>query len=206
MSGNYIVPAAGIYATIDMQPTKVLLDELHLPPSASRSKRIEAVEADAGRYQPLVLIQVGIAEFESGHADKGVFWFHAGLLRAILDVRLCADKSVGDAPSALVSRTPPALLRAAMTGDAESEIVRSVTVWDAKTPYNYDHRWIAHHGAWAASASLDPSHAPTVLTIPKSQWPAVMVANREAYPAIVAQIGTQIARQSSALPQAPSPK
>jgi hypothetical protein len=201
VSGNYVVKPTGVYATIDTTSISSMLDKLHGPPSAELQRAIAAIEHNSGAYAPPVLMQVGMTQYLAGKTDDALFWFHAGILRAILDSKLCSDPSVADAPVRLIRRSPPELVKLAFSDDPRiSKIVQAVLAWDLKTPYAYDHRWIALSGTGATQSALDPAHAPATVTVPESEWAGIIQSNRAAYPGIVE---SNAARLRSA--QAPTP-
>jgi hypothetical protein len=201
VSGNYVVKPTGVYATIDTASISSVLDKLHGPASPELQRTIDAIEHNSGAYAPPVLMQVGISQYLAGNTDDGLFWFHAGILRAILDSKLCADLSVADAPVRLIRRSPPGLIKLAFSDDPRvSNTVQAVVAWDLKTPYAYDHRWIALSGTEATQSALDPAHAPTRVTVAESEWPGIIRKNRAAYPGIVE---SNAARLKTA--QAPTP-
>jgi hypothetical protein len=182
VGGNYTVRLTGIYSTIDMARSTVLLNALRGPPSQEVERQITLIQARSGDYIPPVLMQMANDLFNAGKTKDAIFWFHAGLLRTILDVRLSTDPSVADAPKLMVRKAPLELVKAAISNDPNAvKAVQDVVTWDAKTPYNYDHRWVALHGIGATQSALDPTHAPTALTKPDSQWPTIIANNRAAY-------------------------
>ena len=117
VSGNYIVKPSGVYASIDNGPMLALLKQLHGPPSNELRRAIEKIEHNGGSYPPPVLMQIAVSKFSSGDLDGAIFWIHAGLLRAVLDTKLCLDPTVAAVPNALVKRMPPELVRAAFSED-----------------------------------------------------------------------------------------
>jgi hypothetical protein len=186
VGGNYVVKPTGVYATIDTASVLSVLAKLRGPPSAELQRTIDAIEHNSGSYAPPVLMQVGLTQFLAGKTDDALFWFHAGFLRVILDSKLCADPSVADAPVRLIRKFPPELVKLAFSDDPRiSTTVQAVVAWDLKTPYAYDHRWIALSGTGAIQSAINPAHAPTTVTVPESEWAGIIEKNRAAYPGIV---------------------
>src|ERR1700722_16831688 len=109
-----------------------------------------------------------------------------------------------DAPRALMLRSPPELVRAAFADDPNiAKVVQSVVSWDAKTPYQYDHRWIALSGAGAIASALHPDHAPASLTVPDGEWAGIILKNREAYPKLVEVSVAQLKASQGSQPHTP---
>jgi hypothetical protein len=58
------------------------------------------------------------------------------------------------------------------------QIAELAIKWDQQNPRQYDHRWINLYGKVArASAGTDPSE----LTVPESEWPAILRRTHDAH-------------------------
>jgi len=204
VGGNYVVKPAGVNATIDTASMSSILDKLRGLPSAEVQRTIDAVEQNSGAYAPPILMQVGVTQFLAGKMDDALFWFHAGILRVILDSKLSADPSVADAPARLIRQSPPELAKLAFSDDPRvSKAVQAVVAWDSKTPYAYDHRWIALSGSGATQSALDPAHAPASATVPESEWAGIIQKNRVAYPGVVQSTAAQLKSVQTPKPAGP---
>ncbi len=158
------------------------MKELRGPPSLESTNDIADIKRRPGDYIPPVLMSMAVAEFNNGDVADAEFWLHAGLLRSVLDVKLCSDLSMRDTPRVLLLQMPVALRRAALADPIEkAKVAREVAAWDETTPMSYDHRWTALHGIQATMSAMEPEHALTVLTVPQSQWAEAAKNNRTEY-------------------------
>jgi len=60
-------------------------------------------------------------------------------------------------------------------------VVDRVVEWDARTPANYDHRWISLHGLNAINTGIGVSNKPGPLTLSRDRWTAIGEQNRQQY-------------------------
>jgi len=88
----------------------------------------------------------------------------------------------------LAQKLPADLFRQELQDSGRfKQIVDRVIDWDARTPANYDHRWISLHGLNAINSGLGISVPPGPLTLPQAQWHGIAQQNRQTYRAAMYQ-------------------
>lgn len=137
-------------APADEPDIRVVLAELHSPRPAERDAAVDAVRASPEHYPPPVLYALALALYQRGEPDAAVFWYHAGQLRARIDVERCADPTVGAVMTQLRRQYGEPINRYAFV-EADlvvlREAVQRAVDWDRRTARGYDHRWVNRHGA-----------------------------------------------------------
>ena len=162
----------GVYATINMGPTRALTRRLSAPYGSDRRSAIREVRANAASVQPSVLYTLANVLAED-YGDEAIFWYHVGRLRAVYDSLRCRDESARTGAMLELRKLLNVELRGAMYYRRERlvPIAQKAIEWDAKNPRSYDQRWAALYGKVAAtSAGANPNE----VTLPESEWPAIL--------------------------------
>lgn len=170
----------GIYATIDMRETEAMMRRLGQLIPVPRREAIASAVAHPGRLSPPVLYALAnaVSQDDANIADA-VFWYHVGRIRAVYDGLRCKDPSAREAVIVLGRRLNPDIARfQRQRRERTLEIARIAMEWDLNNPRDYDYRWINLYGKVAPySAGTDPAE----LTVPESEWPAILQRVHEAH-------------------------
>jgi hypothetical protein len=162
----------GVYATINMGPTREMMQRLSAAYGSDKRSAIREVRANAASFQPAVLYTLASVLAED-YAEEAIFWYHVGRVRAVYDALRCLDKSAGGVVNLELRKLLNLELRGAMGYRRERlvPITQKAIDWDARNPRNYDHRWAALYGKVAAtSAGTNPNE----VTVPESEWPEIL--------------------------------
>jgi Rap1a immunity proteins len=172
----------GEYATIDTKADIAIIQQLRAGAATENANLAAQVTRASGHYSPPVLFALAEWYYMRGQIDEALFWLNAAGLRGQFDAKICTDASALSAVAELSQRLPPDLYRQQWQDPARiNRIVDRVIDWDAKTPADYDHRWISLHGLKAMNSGLGLSVAPGPLTLPPSQWHDIGEKNRQNY-------------------------
>jgi hypothetical protein len=163
----------GIYATINMSGTDSAIRQLSQLIPYERRMAISNAVAAAPRLSPPALYALANAVSQD-HASiqEAVFWYHVARLRAVYDGLRCKDASARNAVNTFGKGLNPDITRFQRQNRQRTvEIAEFAIKWDQQNPRGYDHRWINLWGKVArTSAGTDPSE----LTVPESEWPAIL--------------------------------
>jgi len=155
-----------------------------------RREAIAAAVASAPRLSPLALYALAnaIAEDDAKIADA-VFWYHVGRIRAVYDALRCRDASARAEINVLGKALNPDVSRYQRQHREQTlQIAELAIKWDQQNPREYDHRWINLFGQVARySAGTDPAE----LTVPESEWPAILQHVHEAHLKSVQEFAAQ---------------
>lgn len=163
------------HRAVDVSPQRAALAALAGPDAPAAAGRITD---DAARHAPPVLMAAAAVMFAAGERERGAFWFYAAQLRARIDARRCTDPSAAAACGVLTQTYGPPVNRWAFAEPGLLPgLVDRVVAWDAATPRDYDHRWIALHGMGAFLGRGEP------VSVPEETWPALAAQVREEYAA-----------------------
>lgn len=178
-----MVKPTGEYATIDMKPCMATLKAIDTGSEQERDKTIAQVKATPSKFNPVVFYHMSKALFDKNEKDDAAFWFYAGQLRARYDANRCADISARSGVAVLNQQFGAPINQYAMKDLTKLEsIVNKVAEFDAKTPHDYDHRWINLHGMGAMLESMDGTErGKQALSLPESQWKAIEQKTRDDY-------------------------
>lgn len=170
-----------MYASIDVRPAQEMMRRLGSRSRKAREAAIRDVLRKPSEQMPPVLYALANAlSREPGRAYDAVFWYQVARLRAVFDALRCRDKKVRRAVSAL-GRSLTKELRGFQNDDPQRAlaVAKRAVAWDLRNPRDYDHRWVALHGAAARSlpevdpvALAFPLAAP--LTYPETEWPDIL--------------------------------
>jgi hypothetical protein len=162
----------GVYATINMGPTREMLQRLSASYGTDKRSAIREVRANAAMFQPVVLYALANLLAED-YAEEAIFWYHVGRVRAVYDSLRCRDESARTAAMLELRKQLNLELRGAMYYRRERlvPIAQKAIDWDAQNPRRYDHRWAALYGKVAATSA--GTNADEV-TVPESEWPAIL--------------------------------
>lgn len=171
------VKPMGEYAKIDTSRdaalTKVLLDG----DASAKERAAKPVLQNPQKYSPAVLYALGTMFFGNGKKDDAIFWFCVGQLRARYDANRCADDSARSAVGMLTSNIGAPVSEYMYSNISQVEsIIPKVLDWDAKHPYDYDHRWINLHGS--RMLTEDKSIATAPMSLPKAEWDTILRRTR----------------------------
>jgi hypothetical protein len=192
------VTPGGEYATIDTKADIAVIQQLRTGEPAQNADLAAQVTRSAGRYGPPVLFALAEWYYKRGQIDDALFWLNAAGLRGRFDAEICTDTSAKSAIAELSQMMPPDLFRQQWTDPARiRSIVDRVIDWDAKTPADYDHRWISLHGLKAVNSGLGMSITPGPLTLPQAQWHEIGEKNRQNYRADMYRYAAGDRRQAS---------
>jgi hypothetical protein len=168
----------GVYASIDLRAAQGMILRLGETTGGGRRAAIREVLKDPSAYMPPVLYALANALSVDAPEDA-IFWYHVGRMRAVYDALRCKDQTAYHGVAAL-GRSVTALGQGLSMELRKSQfyqrdqlvaIAKKAIDWDSNHPHNYDHRWIALFGNVAATS---PGTDPAPLTLPESEWPAIL--------------------------------
>jgi hypothetical protein len=199
LGGRKLLTApGGEYATIDTKADIAIIQQLRTGAPTENADLASQVTRDSGHYSPPVLFALAEWYYRRGQIDDALFWLNAAGLRGLFDAKICTDTSAQSAIAELSQMMPPDLYRQQWKDPARIKtIVDRVIDWDAKTPADYDHRWISLHGLKAVNSGLGMSNPPGPLTLPQAQWHDIGEKNRQSYRADMYRYATGDRRQAS---------
>ena len=180
----------GIYATINMSGTESAIRQLGQLVPYERRTAISAAEPNAPRLSPPVLYALANAiSLDDAQMRNAVFWYHVARIRAVYDGLRCKDLSARNAVNILGKGISPDISRYQRQNRQDTlQIAEAAVKWDQQNPRTYDHRWINLYGKVArVSAGTDPAE----LTLPESEWPAILQRVHEAHLKSVAEFAAQ---------------
>ena len=170
----------GIYATIEVRESDVAIRRLEQLVPGQRHDAIAHFRPRAASLSPPVLYALAnaIAQ-DDANMDDAVFWYHVARIRAVYDALRCKDPTARSAVNVLGKGLNPDIPRYQRQRPLRMvEIAKLAIEWDQKNPRKYDHRWI---NLWGKVAHSSAGTDPTELTIPESEWPAILQHAREAH-------------------------
>jgi hypothetical protein len=193
-----VITAGGEYATIDTKADIAIIEQLRTGVTTENADLAAQVTRASGHHSPPVLFALAEWYYKQGQIDDAIFWLNAAGLRGLFDAKICTDTSAKSAIAELSQRMPPDLFRQQWKDPARiKRIVDRVVDWDAKTPADYDHRWISLHGLKAVNSGLGMNIAPGPLTLPQAQWHDIGEKNRQNYRADMYRYAAGDRRQTS---------
>lgn len=170
----------GIYAQIDVSTAEARIRQLGQLIPYPRREAIAAAVANAPRLSPPVLYALANAvALDDANMADAVFWFHVARLRAVYDALRCKDESARPVIAEFGKRLNPDVARYQRQNRQHTlQIAELAVQWDRQNPRNYDQRWINLYGKVARySAGADPAE----LSVPESEWPAILQRVHEAH-------------------------
>jgi len=170
----------GAYATIDTRDQQAVIRQLGQLIPYPRRQAIAAALAGATRLSPPALYALANAIAQDDpKIPEAVFWYHVGRLRAVYDALRCKDPSVREVVVTLGKALNPDVARYQRQNRQHTlQIAELAIKWDQQNPRDYDQRWINLYGKVArSSAGTDPAE----LTLPESEWPAILQRVHEAH-------------------------
>jgi hypothetical protein len=170
----------GIYATIDVSANLAAINRLGQLIPHPRREAIAAAVANAPRLSPPALYALANAvALDDANMPDAVFWFHVARIRAVYDALRCKDETARPVVAEFGKRLNPDVARYQRQNRQHTlQIAELAVKWDQQNPRQYDHRWINLYGKVArTSAGTDPSE----LTVPESEWPAILRRTHDAH-------------------------
>jgi hypothetical protein len=170
----------GIYATINMTGTESAIRRLGQLIPYERRTAINEAFAVAPRLSPPVLYALANAvSLDDVRMRDAVFWYHVARIRAVYDGLRCKDPTARNAVNVLGRGLNPDISRYQRQNREDTLYIAEVALkWDQENPREYDHRWINLYGKVArVSAGTDPNE----LSVPESEWPALLQRAREGH-------------------------
>ncbi|MFY9317801.1 MAG: hypothetical protein WAO95_19855 [Burkholderiales bacterium] len=170
----------GIYATIDVRSQQVMIARLRELIPTPRRDAINAALANPAALSPPALYALANAlTQDDAKIQDAVFWYHVGRIRAVYDGLRCKDPTARNAVNVLGRNLNPDIARYQRQRRQRTlEIAQFALEWDRSNPRLYDQRWINLYGKVAReSAGTDPAE----LTVPESEWPAILKLVHEAH-------------------------
>ncbi|WP_345992398.1 hypothetical protein [Sulfurimonas sp. HSL-1716] len=165
------------YSPVNTKSQVQKIQELSQGTQEQKNSAIEEIKNHSDKYAPAVFFPVARELFKQGKMDEALFWFHAGRIRTIFDIKRCTDPTVKGAVVILSRNLPSEFYKKqAQNPDLTEKMIFKAINWDKATPYNYDPRWIALHGIGAFQGKLSPQ-----LVIPEYKWGLLADQNRRKY-------------------------
>lgn len=179
----------GVYATINMGPTREMMQRLSAAYGTDKRLAIREVRDNAASFQPAVLYTLANVLAED-YAEEAIFWYHVGRLRAVYDVLRCRDESARPVAILELRKLLNKELRAAQFYRRERlvGIAEKAVDWDARNPRKYDQRWPALYGKVAASSA---GANPAEVTVPEGEWSKILNYVHETHLKSVRQFASQ---------------
>jgi hypothetical protein len=170
----------GVYADIDIHGQLVMIARLRELVPAPRREAIAAALANPGALSPPALYALANAiALDDANMEQAVFWYHVGRIRAVYDALRCKDATARIAVKILGRNLNPDIARWQRQRRARTLVIAQLALeWDDANPRQYDYRWVNLYGKVAReSDGADPSE----LTLPESEWPAILDHARTAH-------------------------
>lgn len=168
----------GVYARINMAPALDMMRRLAAEYGSDRRVAIQEVLGRPSAVMPPVLYALANA-FAEDYAERAIFWYHVGRLRAVYDALRCRDKTAQSALLALRKQIGPILARDQFQRrDRLPGIARKAIEWDLGNARDYDQRWPA---LWGEVAKSSPGDDADEIQLPESEWPAILKRVHEAH-------------------------
>ena len=143
----------------------------------ARTRVIQGIRDHPENFAPPVLYFLSSALFEQGKKDEAVFWFHAGQLRGRIDANISTDKSAGAGIDSFDQKFGPAIKQYSLQNiPALTNTIERVLVWEEKTPFNYDRRWINLPTMTATTGETN-----SAMSAPLDEWEPIRKRTREEY-------------------------
>jgi hypothetical protein len=163
----------GIYATINMSGTDSAIRQLgQLIPYERRAAISNAVPAAPRLSPPALYALANAISLDDSGMENAVVWYHIARIRAVYDGLRCKDASARNAVNILGKGLNPDIARFQRQNRKRTlELAQVALQWDAENPRNYDHRWI---NLWGKVARYSAGTDPNELTVPESEWPAIL--------------------------------
>jgi len=180
----------GIYATIDVNWPEMAIRRLGQLIPHQRREAIAAAVANASRLSPPALYALANAvALDDANMPDAVFWFHVARIRAVYDALRCKDETARPVVTEFGKRLNPDAARYQRQNRQHTlQIAELAIKWDQQNPRNYDQRWINLYGKVArTSAGTDPAE----LTVPESEWPAILQRVHETHLKSVREFAAQ---------------
>jgi hypothetical protein len=170
----------GVYASIDIQgQLRTIASLRELIPTPRREAIGAALGNPAALSPPALYALANAIAQDDTSIEQAVFWFHVGRIRAVYDALRCKDPTARIAVVILGRNLNPDVARYQRQHRSRTlEIAEAALDWDKSNPRQYDHRWVNLYGKVAReSDGADPSE----LTVPESEWPAILEHVRDAH-------------------------
>lgn len=170
----------GIYATIDVSATAAAIRRLGQLMPYPRREAIAAAVAVAPKLSPPALYALANAvALDDANMPDAVFWYHVARIRAVYDALRCKDASARPVVAEFGKRLNPDVARYQRQNRQHTlQIAELAIKWDQRNPRNYDHRWINLYGK---VARISDGTDPLELTLPESEWPAILRRTHDAH-------------------------
>ncbi len=170
----------GVYAEIEIRSQQAMIARLRQLVPVPRREAIGAALANPAALSPPTLYALvnAIAQDDS-NIEQAVFWYHVGRIRAVYDALRCKDATARNAVNVLGRNLSPDVARWQRQHRARTlEIAQLALDWDQSNLRQYDQRWVNLYGKVARES--DGSDA-SELTVPESEWPAILAHVHEAH-------------------------
>jgi hypothetical protein len=155
-----------------------MIRRLSVPYGTDRRVAIREVLGRPSLHMPPVLYALASTLAED-QPEQAIFWYHVGRVRAVYDALRCRDKSAQAGLLALRRLLGAELTRSQFyRRERLPGIARKAIEWDAGHARDYDHRWIALYGKVAQTS---PGTDAGEVTVPESEWPAILQHVHEAH-------------------------
>jgi hypothetical protein len=163
----------GIYATIDVRATEAAISRLGQLIPYPRREAIAAAVAVAPKLSPPALYALANAvALDDANMPDAVFWYHVARIRAVYDALRCKDETARPVVAAFGKRLNPDVARYQRQNRQHTlQIAELAIKWDQQNPREHDHRWINLYGK---VARYSPGTDPAELSVPESEWPAIL--------------------------------
>jgi hypothetical protein len=180
----------GIYATINMSGTDSAIRQLgQLIPYERRAAISNAVAAAPRLSPPALYALANAISLDDSGMENAVVWYHIARVRAVYDGLRCKDASARNAVNILGKGLNPDIARFQRQNRKRTlELAQVALRWDLENARAYDYRWI---NLWGKVARYSAGTDPTELTVPESEWPAILRHVHEAHLKSVHDFATQ---------------
>lgn len=170
----------GVYAGIEIRSQQAMIARLRELIPTPRREAIAAALANPAALSPPALYALANAiSQDDARVPEAVFWYHVGRIRAVYDALRCKDPTARSAVTILGRNLNPDIARYQRQNRQHTlDIAEFAIKWDQQNPRDYDQRWVNLYGKVAReSAGTDPAE----LTMPESEWPAILQRVHEAH-------------------------
>ena len=184
----------GVYAAIEIRSQQAMIARLRQLVPVPRREAIAAALAHPAALSPPALYALAnaIAQ-DDDNLEQAVFWYHVARIRAVYDTLRCKDATARYAVNIFGRNLNPDVARYQRQHRPRTLVIAQLALeWDDANPRDYDYRWINLYGKVAReSDGADPSE----LTVPESEWPAILKYVHDAHLLSVREFAAGEAKQ-----------
>jgi hypothetical protein len=172
---------------IDVSTTTQAVIVLRIGNDVEKEAIAKEMKLKSENYAPYAFFILSEYFYKQGRTEDAFFWYNAGILRCWYDANRSTYGGAKKEVDSIRNNVPPDLIAEQYADIAKlKRIVGRVIEWDAKTPYNYDPRWLYLYYMEDDSGD-EIRHDPKTpskkiaMNLPEEQWAKIAVDVRNHY-------------------------